>query len=107
MARRKRTPSEPSGLTVIRVDAGKEPHAERKFLWRLKRERIRATFPRPLCAFCRKPLPLDGFSCEQDKKVSAGRVWGYGGNNVFCTLKCGFSFGLASHRAGFRMKGQP
>lgn len=47
---------------------------------------------RPKCRFCARPLA---------KYIYADRPWargeyGYGGCGVFCSLRCGFKYGLAA-----------
>lgn len=47
----------------------------------------------PLCAMCGKPLkPF--ILREQDWAKEKGRVWGYSGHNVFCSMTCGYQLGL-------------
>lgn len=49
--------------------------------------------PRRWCKYCRKPLPLYRFA-DQDWAKEKGKVWGYRGNNYFCTLRCGFKYAI-------------
>jgi hypothetical protein len=66
-------------------------------------KRLQATTPRPNCAQCGKRLPPFRYAyldCYRTK----GAVWGYYGNNVFCTAGCGLQFGLAAYRAGHWIK---
>lgn len=56
------------------------------------------TPPAPLCEYCRKPLPAYPW---RDQPWATG-AWGYHGDGVFCTLRCGYKWAIA--RTGMRFQ---
>jgi hypothetical protein len=57
---------------------------------------------RPLCPTCKKRLrpilhQIDWNSNESNYSFAG---YGYLGKGVFCTLSCGYAYGLASYRNG-------
>lgn len=57
----------------------------------------------PLCHNCGEPLKPYPYLAEPHAKEQQ-QVWGYNGNNLFCTMRCGFQFGIAAVRAGYARK---
>ncbi|HLF96976.1 MAG TPA: hypothetical protein VI457_07515 [Methylococcaceae bacterium] len=55
----------------------------------------------PDCKCCGKPLKVFEFFDSQWAK-DAGLVYGYKGEGVFCTLRCGYQFGILAVQAGYR-----
>lgn len=48
----------------------------------------------PPCANCGKPLPHYQWALT----TNCPSIWGYMGNGVFCTLRCGYGYGLRAQR---------
>jgi hypothetical protein len=79
----------------------------------MKRQRIHITAAelaaRPTCPECRKPLAPDatfdhvrvelpgGFRTES-VQIPGTIGWGYARNGIFCTLRCGFNYGMRAAR---------
>lgn len=54
--------------------------------------------PEQTCAYCGKPLPY--YQYHDIAKTPSDR--GYVGNGIFCTLRCGYKFGITAYKAGLR-----
>ena len=50
--------------------------------------------PGTVCANCKKKLARHPYGDEV--------AYGYEGNGVFCTLRCGYRFGHSANKAGFK-----
>ena len=53
---------------------------------------------RPTCHNCGEPLSQYRFFGHKDIDPDKKRRWGYEGNGIFCTLRCGFNWALSKLR---------
>jgi len=73
---------------------------------RTRRARIKelnASPNRPRCAYCGELLSVDRYF-DTEFGIARGRKWGYDGEGVFCTLRCGYEFAKLAVEAGFVAK---